>query len=377
MHLFKKSFPQRAFDDPSLKGKKKILFAVGGTGGHIFPAQALARDLKEKEPDLQILFAGSKLTSNNYFKKELFGFYEIESESPFRKNPLQALLKIIKGLRKSFSLIKQYSPDLIVGFGSFHSFPLLLAAKWKKLPYILFESNVIPGKVNRFFSAQAKYTAIQFEETKLHLKGKTLLIQMPSWYKKHQNSSLSAAEARQYFGLSKDLFTILIFGGSQGALRINEAAKEISVNFPFQILHFCGRDQNRENLSNYYQQRGIIALVKPFEDRMDIAWRAASLVVCRSGAGTLAELLDYQVPAILVPWPGASDDHQKKNAEVFVKNQGAFILLQKDLNGVTLSALVTKAYRQIEEMKGNLHSFLCTCKTEDLSSLILQLGELK
>ncbi|HSX04187.1 MAG TPA: undecaprenyldiphospho-muramoylpentapeptide beta-N-acetylglucosaminyltransferase [Rhabdochlamydiaceae bacterium] len=345
--------------------KSKVLLAVGGTGGHLFPAQALARDLK----DVDLLFAGSGLSKNRYFLKNSFPYKEVASgtflTSNFRRN-VKGIFSLLKGFRESFKLLNEFQPDLIVGFGSFHVFPLLLAARFKKTPLILFAADTIPGKVIRFFSKKALVSALQFEEAGQHLKGKTTLVKMPFW---STGGTISKKEAREYYSLDPELLTLLIFGGSQGAAALNEAASKISLKVPFQVLHFVGHEKNCEAVQENYQKRGIRACVKAFEEKMHYAWSAADLAICRAGASTLAEMLVYEVPAILIPYPYAADDHQKVNAEIFEKKiGGALMLLETELSSEKLSSLLDEL--PLSLMKEKLAAFKQKEKKQDLSTLI-------
>ncbi len=346
---------------------RKILFAVGGTGGHLFPAQALASELTSHDGEIDVFFGGGRLGSNPFFNKLKFPFREISAASPFRSNPIEALFKLLVGVRESFSLCKEYQPDLVIGFGSFYSFPLLLAAKFKKIPYILVESNAHPGKVNRLFSSKALFSALQFNEAAKNLKGETRLVKMPFWNHLHQGAVLPPPEARKYFGLQPDLFTLLVFGGSQGASVINEAM--LKIEGEFQVLHFCGKNQPPEVIAQSYEKRGIPSCVKPFEDQMHIAWRAADLVISRSGGATLAELLEYEVPGILIPWPGATEAHQKINASIFQEFGGAILLEQTEVD--SLIEKIDQAKRALMTMRENLQKR----KTECQKSLCLAVYE--
>ena len=190
---------------------------------------------------------------------------------------------------------------------------------------------------------------------------------MPFWM---QGEFLAQADARKYYQLDPECFTLLVFGGSQGAEVINKALAELKLEEPFQVIHLCGRNQDAEALIQSYQKRGIKAAVKPFEDQMHIAWRAADLAICRSGAGTLAEIERFQVPAILIPWPGATDQHQHKNAKVMEEIGGAILLDQKEIEklpskireakqGLTAMQICLKIYfeREVE----NLDSIILNC----------------
>lgn len=338
-----------------MPSNRKILFAVGGTGGHLFPAQALARDLKELCSEVEILFGGGRLGSNLFFHKMKFPFREVTSSSPFRTHPVKAALQIGRGILESFDLIKEFSPDLIIGFGSFYSFPILVTARLKRIPYILVESNVLPGRVNRIFSPKAQFSAVQYDETGQILKGKSIPTKMPFWSQENQGMVFAAADARKHYQLDPEMFTLLAFGGSQGAEAINRAVVELQLNIPFQVLHFCGRNQDADAIIKRYRERGISACVKHFEEQMHIAWRAADLAICRAGAGTMAEMEIFHVPAILIPWPGATDRHQHKNAGVMEKIGGAQLLEESDLD--KLGDKITQTLGELPKMKANLKEY--------------------
>jgi len=158
------------------------MIAAGGTGGHLFPAQSLALDLREKHPDINITFVGAGLGGNDYFKKGVFPYLDIKSGTPFKKHPiklLKALLKLFQGTVSCLRFFSKKKPDVIVGFGSFHTFPAILAAKIRKVPIVIFESNALPGKVNRFCSKWAIVSAIQFSHASKYLRSKSVCVQMP------------------------------------------------------------------------------------------------------------------------------------------------------------------------------------------------------
>lgn len=295
----------------------------------------------------------------------LFPHKEIQSSTPFRGNPLRSIGTLARGVRQSFKLIEEFSPDLMIGFGSFHSFPLLSAARLKKVPYLLVETNAYPGKVNRLFSGGALLNAIQFEEAKTNLRGISLPVKMPFWSQPLETETLSKKEALSYFGLEEGVFTLLVFGGSQGAETINKAAIALEVNFPFQVIHFSGKVTS---LMEEYDKRGIACCVKPFESQMHYAFRAADLAICRSGAGTLAELIGYTIPSVLIPWPKAADNHQKINADILAARGGAYILEEKDID--KLSSFVIRAKEQEEEMRQSLLKLSESMERESLSSIV-------
>jgi UDP-N-acetylglucosamine--N-acetylmuramyl-(pentapeptide) pyrophosphoryl-undecaprenol N-acetylglucosamine transferase len=356
----------------------KILIAAGGTGGHLFPAQALAQDLLKKRDDLEVLFVGGALSSNRCFQKDLFAFQEIFAATPYLKanSFIRSLWSICKGVRQSFRILRDFKPDLLIGFGSYHAFPLLVAAFFKRVPIVLFEPDSAPGKVNRFFSRWAKVSAIQFSGAAEFLSGATVEVKMPLWERGGKNN-VSQEEARAYFCLDPYKQTLLVFGGSQGASSINrllcETASLLKDEKNVQIIHFTGQ-RDIETVRRAYARFGLSACVKEFEDRMHYAWRAANLVICRAGAATLAELVAFEVPGILIPYPFAANDHQKKNARFMQREVGGAVCLEEmELNR-------EKLYREIRNLFGELgkmHEKICLFKSrehkEDFTALINRL----
>lgn len=366
---------------------KKILIAAGGTGGHLFPAQALAKEIGANKKKVELLFAGAGLATNRYFHREIFSFEEVLSSSPYRGRAgelLSALWLILKGVQKSLQILGRFKPDLVVGFGSFHSFPLLAAAVCKRVPILIFESNVIPGRVNRLFSRFSILSCAQFAEAQERLLGPTVAVSMPFW-EKEEKKACTKEEARVYFGLKPDLFTLLVFGGSQGAASINRVVSDFAAHlakegYKFQVVHIAG-SKNEESVRSSYTSLDIPVCVKGFEEEMAFAWKAADLVICRSGAATLAELVIFEVPAILIPFPRASEDHQRKNAEFMEKRvQGAITLLESDLTKEELfkriRPLLDPESKKLDAMRTSIKLFKQQEKEKkDLKSIVLELLE--
>ena len=251
--------------------KTPIILAVSGTGGHLFPAQALARQLHS------VLFVGPNLSANRFF------FHEFPSENiTAGKTPW----KIFRGVWESLKILRREKPRLVIGFGSYHSLPPLLAALILRIPIALYEPNKIPGRVNRLLRP--------FDELK------NVPLKVPLFH----HLKVPKEEALAYFGLKKGEPAILIFGGSQGAQKLKE------VKLPYQLIK-----------------------LDKFERNMHYAWCAADLVICRAGATSIAEHRHYKVPAIFIPYPYATDDHQTANA---LACKGAVTLPEKEIERLPL-----------------------------------------
>lgn len=314
--------------------KRKVLIAAGGTGGHLFPAQQLAELLKK---DSEILFAGHKLSLSPFFEKEHIPFEEIASARI--RNPISFLLSSLKGLFQSVRLLRKFKPDVVVGFGSYHSFPVLLASVLLGKKLVLFEANCILGKVNRLFLPWARKIAVQFPLVKPSKK--QAAVPLLPWSGK-KTEVLPPADARKKFGLDPDLFTILVFGGSQGAVFLNREFGPAALLLKekgksFQVIHLTGKEGS--GAAEFYRKAGIPACVKEFEKEMGAAYSAADLAVCRSGAGTMAELIRFQKPALLIPYPYAAEGHQEINARYMADAlQGARVLIQAAASRENLAA---------------------------------------
>lgn len=362
---------------------KKILIATGGTGGHIYPAMSLARQLLKEIDGIELLFVGGALEGNKYFDHKSFPYRSV-SCATFACRDLIKSLKvarhILKGTWQSRKVIKEFKPDIAIGFGSYYSFPPLLAAKMLAVPIVLHESNSIPGKANRLMSRFATVTGVNFPETAQMLSGPTLEVGTPL-REGYKYTSAQPPAAREYFGLHTDKPVLLVFGGSQGAKAINlllmECAGILNVK-NLQVLHISGDEEMGQKLCAAYQQGGIQAIVKPYEERMDLAWQAADLAISRAGAVTIAEQLEFEVPAILIPYPKATDNHQEQNAK-FMRSTvgGAFMLREEGLSASLLKAhiegLLKEDRNDLKSMRHKMHVYKQTSRTRDLCDVIREL----
>lgn len=362
---------------------KKILITAGGTGGHVFPALSLGKQLAKTIPSIELLYVGGKLSLNKYFEKGVFPFKSVSCGSLSSKNPfilLNSVGEICQGIWESRQIIKSFAPDLIVGFGSYYTFPTLLAGKLCSIPIVLHEANSIPGKVNRLLSKQAIVTGIHFPETASLLKGKAVEVGMPLRDGYHQGSyPLELAKA--HFQLNPECLTLLVFGGSQGARSINSLFSQAICHLKYpknriQVLHFTGNSETTEEMRSRYTNLGIKAIVKDFELRMDLAWQASDLMISRSGAGTIAEQMEFEVPGILIPFPFATDKHQDKNAEFMVRTVGGAIKLDEEgLDGKGLAAEIDALLDsgKLMVMRNSMHLYKMNARRTDLCKLIIEI----
>jgi UDP-N-acetylglucosamine--N-acetylmuramyl-(pentapeptide) pyrophosphoryl-undecaprenol N-acetylglucosamine transferase len=286
----------------------RILIAAGGSGGHLFPAQQLAELL----PDAEIHFAGHGLEKSPFFHKSLYAFTDIESAS--LEKPFAFLRTLCSGVVQSLRLLRSFSPDVVVGFGSYHTVPLLCAAVLLRKPIVLYEANASLGKVNRLFAPFAKSIASPFP-------GVGVRVPFFPWIQKE------AVLSSEGYGLEAPV--CLVFGGSQGASFLNEHFWRTAKLAGVQVLHFTGKEEEVARVEQRYAEAGVKAHVKAFETQMARAYAAANCAVCRAGAGTVSELVRYQLPALLIPYPHAGG-HQQKNAEWFAQVGGGSWLRQTE-----------------------------------------------
>lgn len=367
---------------------RKVLITVGGTGGHIFPALGVAHELKAKRPSLEILFVGGGLSTNPYFDPQAFPFHTVSCGSITHKNPIKLASsgwKIAKGVVQSIKVMRNYKPDLVLGFGSYYTFPTLLAAKTLRYPTMLHEANSIPGMVNRLLSRHVILTGLHFPDAAQHLKGPSLEVGMPmrKGFKRHL---VDREEALAYYQLNPSIPVLLIFGGSQGAQSLNKWMKEACVHSLFpsavQVLHFTGNAATANELRMLYAQRGIKSVVKEFEPRMDYAWRVANVALTRAGAGSISEAMEFEVPAILIPYPYAADNHQQKNAEFFSYGVGGALTYPDDRFSATLLAktlrdLFLDQQRGLQHMRESIASYKKKIRKKHLSDIVVEFLERK
>lgn len=365
---------------------RRLLLATGGTGGHLFPAQAIAAEIMKNMPEAQVLFAGAGLKQNRYFDHKEFTCEHVSSMTIFQPNLLNIVrcpFLLLKGLCESIKLMRSYKPKLVVGFGSFHAAPLVIAAKICRVPIVLFEANAYAGRVNRWFSRWARWVGIYFPDASKKLKARTYLIKMPFWRGVFERSEeMTREQSLSYLGLKESKKTLLIFGGSQGAASINqwvaEAITDLSIDrSELQVVHITGKADVTTHLRNVYARLNIDSVVKDFEKNMHLVWPGIDLAVCRAGAGSIAEQINYEVPSILIPYPHAANNHQLRNGEFMADTvKGARLLTEHDSDAMKLKdilqSLLVSNSNHLDLMKKSIETYKKISTRSSLSTLIMQ-----
>ncbi|RJP24807.1 MAG: undecaprenyldiphospho-muramoylpentapeptide beta-N-acetylglucosaminyltransferase [Candidatus Abyssobacteria bacterium SURF_5] len=324
----------------------KVVLAGGGTGGHVFPAVAIAEELKRRDPNLQLMYLGKRDSiEERTATQRSIPFRAIQAEGFPRGNLLKkshALLKMAVGLVQSIAVLSRFRPQVVIGTGGYASMPPVLAASLLRMPSLIHEQNCVPGKANRVCSRFVDVVTVHFEKSRAYFPVKNALVvgnPIRSDFLPQRLETIDKAESKRSLGLSQEKFTVFLLGGSRGAHSLNVAVVDALPHLDprrFQLICMTGTDDFRW-VRDSCERAGINAAVFPFIDDMVRAYGAADVVVSRAGASTLAELAAVGVPAILVPYPHATDRHQELNARVLVEAGAALMMLNGDLRGDSLA----------------------------------------
>ena len=343
----------------------RVIVAAAGTAGHINPGLAIANKIKEKEPDSEIIFIGTtRGLENSLVPREGYELKTIEAYGLSKKISIENFKKISKTLKatgKARKIIQEFKPDIIIGAGGYICGPVVWAAKKEKIPVVLHESNAFPGKAVKFLAKKADKVLISFEEARSRIAG-TKDIVFTGTPVKIEKKEYSKEQRKNIFinaGLQENIPTILIFGGSQGAQKINEAVigiLENKLNKDYQIIWATGPKQydiikeeltkkniNIENIKN--------AKILPYIYNMEEIMNVANVIVARSGAMTITEISNLGKPSILIPLPNVSQNHQLYNAKVLADVGAAKIILNSELTKDNLNEEIESIIKNPELMK--------------------------
>jgi UDP-N-acetylglucosamine--N-acetylmuramyl-(pentapeptide) pyrophosphoryl-undecaprenol N-acetylglucosamine transferase len=365
----------------------KILVSGGGTGGHIFPAIAIANGLKKRLKHVEILFVGAK--GRMEMEKVPMAGYQIQGLwiSGFQRRltlkNLSVPVKLVKSLWKARKIVTVFNPDVAVGTGGYASAPLLKAAAGKKVPTLILEQNSYPGVTNRLLGKSVDKVCTAYEGMEKYFPSEKIVVTGSPIRENIMQMKVNAEEARKFFDLEKDRPTLLIFGGSQGARNMNLAVSKMiekMLSLGIQIIWQTGKISlpmaEKSVVSSKFRQR---VKVLEFIHEMDKAYAAADIIVSRAGAISIAEIVQVNKPAIFVPLPSAAEDHQTHNAMSLVNKNAALIVPEKELEDKLLEAVHTlmKNPDKREEMKSNLRQFEHGDATKRIVDEVVKLIEQK
>ena len=315
----------------------RVVCSAGGTGGHIFPAVAVAQEIKKRYPDASILFVGAKgKMEMTKVPKAGFDIKGLWISGLHRRLTFKNLLfpiKLFFSLIGALRILVQFKPQVVAGFGGYASGATLWVASKIGIPTLILEQNSYAGITNKLLNGSVDRVCLAYEEAEKYFsKSQILLTGNP--IRSGLKTELSMRECREKMSLDPDLRTVLFLGGSQGARSINKALASahdrIEESSNLQIIWQCGQGYYDEYKSCKSALIDHVHIM-PFIENMALAYGASDLVVCRSGALTIAELMHLAKPSILVPSPNVAEDHQTKNAMALVNKNAAVILQDQRL----------------------------------------------
>ena|SRR6218665_205406 len=339
---------------------ERVIISGGGTGGHIFPAIAIANEIKKRNPDVKILFVGAegkmemeRVPAAGY---KIVGLPIVGLQRKLTLKNLALPFKLVKSLMKAKKIVKDFNPQVVIGVGGYASGPTLKMAQRLKIPTVIQEQNSYPGKTNRLLAKNIAAVCTAYENLETVFPPKTIRLTGNPVRAELSSIALSKEEAfAQFSELNPDKKTILIIGGSLGARTLNESllnGLDLLRQADVQVLWQCGK-YYFENMKLELKARNAEGIVlTDFIARMDAAYALADVVISRAGALSISELCVVGKPIVLVPSPNVSEDHQTKNAMALVNNKAA--ILVKDTEAPTILMKKTLDLLQNEEEKNLL-----------------------
>lgn len=366
------------------KNGKRIIISGGGTGGHLFPAIAIAQALEKLVPDARILFVGAegkieeRKVPDAGYDIELLPVTRFARKLSFKN--ISFFFKLFKSMRKAKKIIKKFKPDVAVGVGGYASGPVLRAAGKKGVPTLIQEQNSYPGITNRLLAKRAEKICVAYHGTERFFPEEKIIFTGNPIRKDLENMSVSENEAAVHFGLDPEKKIILSLGGSGGARSINNAiagSLDKIARSDVQLIWQTGKFYYQSSKAEADKVAAPNVKVTAFINRMDLAYKAADLVISRAGAGTISELSLLKKPALLVPSPNVAEDHQTKNAQALVNINAAVLVKDNE----TEMQLVPKALnlvsddKQLEMLAHNIEKTAVKNSAERIANEVLSLTD--
>lgn len=357
-----------------MKQKLHIAIACGGTGGHIFPGIAVGEALLRKGHHVTLWMAG-KEGEERALSEWPADCVTMPITSVSWKNPvyvLRSLYSLMKGFMFVHKRFSSMRPDVVLAMGSYSSVPPVLAARSLKIPYVLHEANVIPGRAVSFLAKQAACVALTFEQSRTHFLKNVQLVTtgLPL------RADIKAERLKPVAPHTR--FTLLVVGGSRGARRLNEIVPEAlsAWNKPIEVHHVAGM-HDHETVSHVYAEKGVHARVYDFVHQMGELYQKADLIICRAGASTCMEVSVLGKPALFIPYPYAVRDHQKANAAALVEHGAADLIDERELNVSRLVEYLEAQWNnrsRLEQMGQSARAFAREHAEEDVIEILEQVG---
>ena len=358
----------------------KIIIAGGGTGGHIFPAIAIANALKKKDETIEILFVGAK--GKMEMEKVPQAGYRIEgldiagfNRSSLIKN-IVLPLKVIKSFFQARKIMKSFHPDLVVGVGGYASFPMLRLAQQLKIPTVIQEQNSFAGKTNMLLGKRAAKICVAYDGMEKFFPKEKIMITGNPVRAVISQSTLTRGEGIKFFGLDENKKTVCVVGGSLGAKSINEAivkGLDDMLSAGLQVIWQTGKPFFEKANERARGKSGVS--VNEFITKMEYGYAAADLVISRAGALAIAELCVMKKPVLFVPFPFAAEDHQTVNAMSLVNKNAALMVRDNEANEkiVTMIIELAKDETKQNELKKNISELALLNADNRIANEILKL----
>ena len=361
----------------------RVMIAGGGTAGHINPGLAIAKHIKLKNPDAQILFIGTqrgmetKLIPIEGFQLKLIKVRGFKRKISIYN--ITAVKELLQGMIEARKIIKTFKPDIVIGTGGYVCGPVLLNASWMKIPTLIHEQNAMPGITNRILSRFVDVVAISFKDSYKYFKNakKTVFTGNPIRLEMLMTDKISA---RQKLGVEVDKPLVVAVGGSSGAEKINNSVIEML------LKHYKKEDCNiifatgsthHEYTANCLKEMQLPSIrILPYIYDAGSVYNSADLVVCRAGAITISELTALGIPSIMIPSPNVTANHQEHNARALETQGAAVVMLEKDLNGHLLYRQITSLLRdkdQLSKMARNAKRVGITDASQKIYAIIQEM----
>ena len=359
--------------------KLKVIVSGGGTGGHIFPAIAIAKSLENKVSDIELLFVGAK--DRMEMQKVPEAGYKIEGlwisgfQRSFSRRNLMFPFKLISSVIKSMKIVRRFKPDLVIGTGGFASGPLLFAASRKGIPSVIQEQNSYPGITNKVLSKYVNKVCVAYDNMERFFPKDKIIFTGNPIRKAILNFKDKREEGKKLFGVNNGKITILVVGGSLGARTINESIKESISEFANNDLNLIWQTGTSfgdvaKNIIEDINIDGISSHM--FIREMDLAYAAADIIVSRAGAIAISELCFVAKPILLVPSPNVAEDHQTQNAQSLVNKNSALMVKDVDAKRKLVSELISLSRNK--DLQGVLSSNIQKLSVDNAAVIIADLA---
>ncbi len=358
----------------------RIIIAGGGTGGHVFPAIAIANAIREKVSNARILFVGAagrmEMTKVPAAGYHIIGLNISGVQRKLTWKNFQVPLKLCDSMVRSRNIVKRFRPQLVIGVGGYASGPIVRAAARYGVPTLIQEQNSYPGMTNKLLAKSVDKICVAYEGMDRFFPGEKIYLTGNPVRNDILEAPSKVEEGFSYFGLSPQKKVVLIVGGSLGALSINEAVEnhiDMLLAQDLQVIWQTGKSWEERVKTHFSKRVGLS--IHPFIDRMDLAFAVADLIVSRAGAIAISEICALQKPSVLVPSPNVAEDHQTKNAMALVNMHAAILLPDNQVReklGEQISSVI-KDEKKMDKLKENIVRLYYRDSAKNIASVALGL----